>query len=227
MLTKTNIQFNINPIIEQVFSLSWTEKSIVLNETSGTLLNGPYTILPKFVNTPLGDALAKLGNIGEARLLRLEPGETYSAHTDPDDRLHLSIISNEFCYLANLEDNTIHTLPVDGYIWELDTSIRHSAFNLGSYVRINLNVRKLLPAFAEPGYAVTADGDKFNWKQELYLDIMGYINCKIKEGVITGFTKIDERTIMINTNDRTALNYLVNISNLKGYHLDVTPVGFE
>jgi len=227
MLTKTNVHFNIDPIIEQVLSLSWAEKSILLNETSGTLLNGPYCILPEFVNTPLGDVLTKLGNVGEARLLRLEPGETYSAHTDPDDRLHLSIISNEFCYLANLENNTMHGLPVDGFIWELDTSIKHSAFNLGSYVRINLNVRKLLPVFVEPGYAVTADTDKFNWKQELYLDVMGYVNRKIKEGVITGFTKVDERTIMVTTDDRTVLNYLVNISNLKGYHLSVTPVGFE
>lgn len=222
MLIKTNLHFNINPIIKQVTELSWDSRSIQLNETTGHLLNGIYVVKPEFIGTPLGDVLTALGDIGEARLLKIASGETYTAHTDPDDRFHLSIISNEFCYLANLEEDTLHHLPVDGYVWEMDTSIKHSAINLGGLPRIQLNIRKRLPAFTAPGMRLEIVTKGFAWKQDLYIDTMGYINSKIKSGEVTGFTPIDDKVMLINCSD-AVLNYLTNIIFLKGCELEITP----
>lgn len=216
MLTKTTFNFNIKPIIDQVTEMAWYDRSISLNETAGTLLNGPYTIKPEFQNTPLGNVLASLGNIGEARLLKLDSGGVYTAHTDPDDRLHLSIISNEFCYLVNLEDNTLHHLPVDGYIWDMDTSIRHSAVNLGGKERIHLNIRKLLPAVTGDAYRITFDLGGFDWKQQLYLDTMGYVNRKIKDNTITGFERISDKEILVSVADKSVINYLSNTAKSNG-----------
>ena len=223
MLTKTTLHYNIQAIINQVTELSWNSRSILLNETPGNLLNGPYVVKPEFKGTPLGDLLDSLDNPGEARLLKLDSGETYTAHTDPDDRLHLSIISNEFCYLANLEDSTLHRLPIDGYLWNMDTGIRHSAMNLGGVPRIHLNIRKLLPRFVAPGYKLTAQVSGFTWKQDLYLDTMGYVNHKIKQGEITGFSKVDDKTILLNCKSET-LNFLINNANLNGFEFVVTEV---
>ena len=47
MLIKTNLHFNINPIIKQVTELSWDSRSIQLNETTGHLLNGIYVVKPE------------------------------------------------------------------------------------------------------------------------------------------------------------------------------------
>jgi len=223
MLTKTPLHFNIDPIIEQVTRMDWSERSIALNSTTGNLLNGVYKVKPEFDNTPLGNVVKWLGDIGEARLLKLESGETYTAHTDPDDRLHMSIISNDFCYLANLESNTLHHLPVDGHIWEMDTGIRHSAMNLGGTPRIHLNIRKKLPAFSSPGYKLTAQVSGFTWKQDLYLDTMRYVNQKVKQGEITGFSKVDDKTILINCQPET-LNFLINNAQLNGFEFTVTEV---
>lgn len=224
MLTRTELHFDIAPIIAQVNALNLSERSIVLNETTGSLLNGPYTIKQEFIGTPLGDVLATLGEIGEARLLRLDSGQTYTAHTDPDDRLHLSIISNPYCYLVNLEDNTLHNLPVDGYIWDMDTSIMHSAINLGGRERIHLNVRAVLPKFKRPGKRLTFLGGDFDWKQELYKDLMGYVNKNIKDGLITGFEKVNDREVLISYTDRKVLNYITAIAVKKGFTVQATLV---
>lgn len=224
MLTRTDLHFNIEPIIEQVKRLNLTEHSLALNETTGNLLNGPYTIKQEFVGTPLGNVLEALGEIGEARLLRLDSGETYTAHTDPDDRLHLSIISNPYCYLVNLEDNTLHNLPVDGYIWDMDTSIMHSAINLGGRERIHLNVRAVLPQFSKPGKRLTFVGGDFDWKQELYKDIMGFVNKEIKAGRVTGFEKVNDREVLISYTDNSVLNYIMGIAIRKGFTVQATLV---
>lgn len=223
MLKRTDLYFDINPIIEQVKLLNLKEHSLALNETTGNLLNGPYTIKQEFVDTPLGNVLEALGQIGEARLLRLDSGETYTAHTDPDDRLHLSIISNPYCYLVNLEDNTLHNLPVDGYIWDMDTSLMHSAINLGGRERIHLNVRAVLPKVSGLTSRLTFTGGEFDWKQELYKDVMGHVNRCIKDKSITGFEKINDREVLISYKDRTAVDYIVNVATQKGFTVEVCP----
>ncbi|CAB4126066.1 Aspartyl/asparaginy/proline hydroxylase [uncultured Caudovirales phage] len=224
MLKRTDLHFDIDPIIEQVLSLNLTGKSLLLNETNGNLLNGPYTVKSEFVNTPIGNLLLKLGDIGEARLLKLESSETYTAHTDPDDRLHLSIISNPHCYLINLEDNTLHNLPIDGYIWNMDTSIMHSAINLGGTQRIHLNVRVRLPECVEPKTQLTFEGGDVDWKQSLYMDVMGYINKKIKSGDITGFEKVNDRSVFINYADESIIDYIVSTVSKKGFTVQISRV---
>ena len=223
MLRKTDLHFNIEPIIRQVTELDWAERSILLNETTGQLLNGPYTTKQEFQNTPLGEVLESLGEIGEARLLKLEPAEVYSAHTDPDDRYHLSIITNPHCYLANLEDNTLHHLPLDGYVWDMDTSIKHSAVNLGGLPRIHLNVRKRLPNVTDSYYRLTVVGENINWRQEVYFEAMGYVNRKIKTGEVTGLEKINDREMLISFTNPAVLRFIVNSVQSKGFELKVTP----
>ena len=224
MLKRTDLHFEMNPIIKQVQDLNLTGKSLLLNDTSGNLLNGPYTIKPEFVNTPLGNLLSSLGDIGEARLLQLFSGDAYTAHTDPDDRLHLSIITNRYCYMANLDDGTLHHLPVDGYIWEMDTSIMHSAINLGGTERIHLNVRVKLPKCSGTTTQLTFSGGDIDWKQSLYMDVMGYINQKIKSKEITGFEKVNDRSVLISCSSELIIDYIISTVSAKGFTVQVSRV---
>lgn len=202
MLTKTELYFDIAPIIEQVKSMDYFEKSIVLNETKGNLLSGYYTVKHEYINTPLGNVLVALGDIGEARLLKLNPEDVYTAHTDPDDRYHLSITTTPYSYVADLNKCTLHHLPIDGHIWYMDTSIMHSAINLGGGdERIHLNVRVRLPAITKPCYSIKfTDNGSYDWKQMLYNTMMSYINIAIKNKEITGLERVSEKEMLVNCN---------------------------
>ena len=197
MLKRHNTLYPINDIIEQVTAMNF-EKRLALNHTSGPLFSGPYSLLPEFKNTPLGDLLESLGDIGEARLLKLSSGESYIAHADPDDRLHLAIITNPYSFVQNLESQTMYHIPVDGYIWEMDTQFIHVASNFGGRDRIHLNIRALLPAFTAPGYKLSILGGDYDWKHSSYVSFMPYINKAIKQGLIKGIEKVNDRELLLN-----------------------------
>ena len=218
MLTKTPLQFDIEPIIEQVKSLGHFNRSLLLNETEGNILSGYYTTKKEYVDTPLGEVLKQLGDIGEARLLKLDPEDVYTAHTDPDDRYHLSIITTDYSYVADLESNTLHHLPVDGTVWYMDTSIMHSAINLGGGMeRIHLNVRVRMPQINGSYYSIKFDdNNQIDWKQILYNTFMGYINLMIKEKQITGFERKSDRELHISCSP-TVLNCIRDRAKSAGF----------
>lgn len=188
----------------QVSKLVWdtSVKRITLNKSDSGLFTGKYTTLPQFQNTPLGVLLEELGEIGEARLLMLEAGDSYTAHTDPDDRIHLAITTNPYAYIIDLDDEKMYHLPTDGKVMLMDTSRKHLAGNYGGTSRIHLNVRAKLPNYTGGGYLVKIEGGDIDWKQQLYIDTMGYLNKANKAGLIRGIEKINERELLIDCSMR-------------------------
>jgi hypothetical protein len=66
----------------------------------------------------------------------LNPGPGYCFHKDSHTYLkyHLPVITNPWSYMmTNADDPTIHQLPADGNLWELNTVNTHTAFNLSPY----------------------------------------------------------------------------------------------
>lgn len=221
MLRKLNIKIDLNPIIDQVSKLDF-QKRLVLNYTSGKLLNGPYQTKPEFVGTPLGDVLEKIGNLGEARLLKLESAESYTAHADPDDRIHLAITTNPHCYLLDLTNENMYHIPADGEVWIMDTGVMHVACNFGGRPRIHLNIRIALPPFQSPGYRLRVEGGDYDWKQESYTILMMFFNRAIKDKIITGFEKINEREALINCNPDVLTPYIKQLHD-KGFEVSLLP----
>lgn len=216
MITQTNLHFDLNPIIEQVNNLDLTSRSLQLNETKGNLLTGKYTIKKEFEHTPLGEVLYCLGDIGEARLLKLESEEVYTAHTDPDDRYHLIITTTPYAYMVDCENDVLYHLPANGYIYYMDTSIMHSAVNLGGADRIHLNIRIRLPEIRYPCHELTFKTKKeAEWKQKLYNSVMGYINKQIKMQFITGIEKVNETCIRINCEPNVLDEIIQNVKSIE------------
>lgn len=200
MLTELQHKFPIQPIIDQVRSLT-LDKRHDLNKPTGKFFNDPWEVKDEFKGTPLGNVLDSIPNCGQARLLTLASGESYTAHTDPDDRVHLAIINNEYSFLVDIDNNKLHHLPVDGQLWLMDTSRVHVAANWGGWDRIQLNVRVLLPHFNPTKsymYFKVLDGLQ-DWKQASYIELMGKINQGIKHNIVTGFEAPSERELYINT----------------------------
>jgi hypothetical protein len=206
----------LDTVQEQVAKINWgpDNKRIVLNKSDGGLFTGAYTTLPEYENTPLGQFLNDLswvaGDIGEARLLFLESGDSYTAHTDPDDRYHLVIKTNPYSYIMDIDEQRMIHLPADGTVWHMDTSKKHLAGNYGGTTRIHLNVRSKLPNYTGNGIHLKIEGGAVDWKQALYMDTMSYINQSVKLGLITGIEKVNDRELLLNT-DHEVLENIKNI----------------
>lgn len=218
MLKKLDQQFPIQPIIDQVNSLPYFDRFLQLNEADeGRLFNGPYRIKPEFINTPLGDVLSSLGEIGEARLLKLKPEASYMAHSDPDDRIHMSIISNEYSRIIDLEENKMYHLPVDGSLWLMNTGNIHVASNFGSHERIHLNIRVLLPDVQEGYTRFTVDGGDFDWRHVIQISITRWMNRALKTGKVSGLRKIHDKEMLVNFTSLEFERELVQVAETAGF----------
>ena len=227
MITALPQKFDIELIKNQVNNLR-IEKRLGLNKPTGKFFNHPWETLPEFKNTPLGNVLDSLGNIGQARLLCLESAESYTAHADPDDRLHLAIVTNPYAFLVDITDNKLYHLPNDGQLWYMDTGKVHVAANWGPRTRIHLNVRVLLPEFdtSRPGLKIkVVDGD-YDWKQNAYTPIMTLVNREIKLKNITGFESVNEKELFVNTTKPEIFNDAFNSISQSGVKLEVTRLSF-
>jgi hypothetical protein len=220
MLNRTPKLFSIQPLVDQINAIEPSPR-ILLNEPTGSFFGDPWRVKDEFKNTPIGNVLEELHPIGEARLLRLESGETYTAHADPDDRYHLALTTNPFCYLVNFDDQQLYHLPVDGQLWHMDTGKLHVAANFGGTDRVHLNIRLLLPAFDKnkKGLKITFAGGGVDWKQDSYLDILPFLNKKIKTGEITGFEKLNSNEILVNVNNSELFSPIVDLLTLKNFNV--------
>ena len=145
MLTKTNYTVSTAILQEARAELPAIDSRLVLNRPTGSFFNDPWEIKPEFKDTVWAKLLDSLATLkGEARLIRLTPGEAYPSHADIDDRWHLSITGNH-SYLIDLETDTMYQTVVDGRWYLMDAGTRHTAANFGSEDRIQLVVRQLLP----------------------------------------------------------------------------------
>lgn len=221
MLTFTGKIFNLEQIQKQVSALPHFDKSLLLNDCRGKFLNGPYELKNEFKGTPIGDVIESIENPGEARLLKLKPGETYTAHTDPDDRYHIAVFTNEYSYIIDFNSNLMHHLPSDGKLWKMDTSIPHVASNFGSRDRIHLVIRETLPSCKDNGYLLSGHGNDFDWKYEYYMETMGFFNKAIKDKHVIGFEKVNDREILINTDDIEYIRYQL-VDKVKEKNLIIT-----
>lgn len=191
---------NIKEIVEQVSSMNFDSR-LNLNKPTGKFFNDPWELLPEFKNTPLSKVIDNLSLVGEARLLKLKSAETYTAHADPDDRYHLAIKTNPYAFLVDIDNLEMYHLPADGKVWLMDTGRIHVASNFGGRDRIHLNIRVLLPKFDpnKKGMKIKFYGGDFDWKQESYIEIMPFFNKKIKSKEITGFEKLSQTEVLVNT----------------------------
>lgn len=225
MISKMSKKFDLEPIIAQVNSLGYF-KRLELNQPSGEFFNDPWSTKEEFLNTPLGNVLKDLGDIGQARLLALDSGESYTAHCDPDDRIHLAIHTNPYSFLVDLDDHKLYHLPADGQLWHMDTSRIHVASNWGPRTRIHLNIRVLLPKYNEtqPGLCIKVIEGDYDWKQLAYTPIMRVINNRIKKGYITGFRGISDKEILINTTSQHIFENALQEIKSSGVILEIKEV---
>lgn len=117
---------------------------ITLNEKHGDFFYDPWVIKEEYKGTAWEELLETLPYaIGEARVITLQPAESYYAHSDIDDRWHLNLQGEE-SYLIDLTDQQMYQQICDTYWRHMDAGKLHTASNFGSIPRIQLVVREPL-----------------------------------------------------------------------------------
>ena len=82
------------------------------------------------------DTLSKHYRIGRVRVLKLNPRTSLSYHRDPENRIHIPIVTNPGALM--IVNNEAYHMEADGSTYYMHTLAYHSAFNGGSSPRIHL-----------------------------------------------------------------------------------------
>lgn len=119
-------------------------KLTIINQPTGDFFYDPWELKKEYVGTIWEEVYNSLplSNKGEARLINLAPGTCYWAHSDIDDRWHLSLI-NDQSFLVDVETQQLYITEI-GKWYTMDAGQIHSAVNFGGRNRIQLVVRELL-----------------------------------------------------------------------------------
>lgn len=127
-----------------------TGEGTVLNEPTGDFFYDRWEIKDLYKDTIWQQVLDTLPmSIGQARIIKLEPGESYMAHADIDNRWHLNL-TGEQAYLIDLDEKVIHQCVRDNRWAYMDAGQIHVAANYGSTPRLQLVVREPLRNSRQP-----------------------------------------------------------------------------
>lgn len=190
MLERTNYSVDLDSLIKAK-EWNFLDKKAVLNESTGNFFYDRWTLKQEYVGTVWEELLNALPfEKGEARVIVLQPGETYMAHADIDDRWHLNI-SGDQSFLIDLTVNRMWHLRPDTFWYSMDAGKIHVASNFGSVPRLQLVVRQLLRNCSladqthvkiEPAY------EQFDYRYKFDNIISPWLNKMNKHGALSNFT---------------------------------------
>jgi hypothetical protein len=144
MLTPTNYTVDPSLFQEACSQLPNGGMKTPINEPTGNFFYDPWVLKNEYKGTIWETLYNSLPvTKGEARIIILDPGQSYTAHSDIDDRYHLNILGDE-SFLIDLMREQMHKLNQDGIWYDMDAGFLHTAANFGRRARIQLVIRKLL-----------------------------------------------------------------------------------
>lgn len=161
-----------------------------LNKPTGDFFYDAWSIKDEYTGTVWEELLATLpANIGEARLIKLEPGQAYRSHADIDDRYHFNI-QGERSFIIYTDANLIYPQEQSDYWFDMNAGEIHSAVNTGRINRIQLVVRKLLnnniltdPVFVK----LTLKEHKPDYRYVFDEYYSPWLNAANKDGILNSF----------------------------------------
>jgi hypothetical protein len=204
MLTDLNINVELEPLLEELSDIQWDDKNrCSLNKPLGNWLFDDYEMLPGWKGTAFESLLNSLPfRVGEARLMKLEPGTCYPCHSDLDDRYHLNLTTNDQCYLIDLDNHVMHPVKTDGKIYYMNANVKHTAANFGDISRIQLVIRKPFERFDDPNMmklSVKFVDTQFNFRYEFDQYVSPLIGKLAKEKQLSWFEPKSNTEMVIST----------------------------
>jgi hypothetical protein len=213
MLKLTNFFISKDLLTEAQSLLPKIDSRVALNQPVGRFFYDPWCLKEEYKDTVWDKILSSLNlDKGEARLIKLSPGECYPSHADIDDRWHLTITGNR-SYLIDLENEIMYQPNKIGYWYEMNAGIRHTAANVGSEDRIQLVVRKLLPdvKIKDSVKVIITLKSVITDRRFVFDDVLSpWLNKAHKENIVSDFKGEDFKASF--TLERSHLQELENIT---------------
>ena len=195
MLTVVGTKINYKEIYDLVKNLP-TGKN-VLTKPRGDFFYDPHILDEQYKGTEIEKVLDLIPMHGEARVIVMEPGQSYSAHADVDDRWHLTLDADE-SYLVDLKNEKMYKSIADGTLYLMDSGRLHTASNYGYKPRYQLVIRKRLKGriLDNPVYFnLTLIDPPYNSSYLFDKSFSILLNRLEKEEKITNFKKISDKEI--------------------------------
>ena len=164
-----------------------------VNQPTGNFFYDPWQLKPQYTGTVLHTLLDQLGNVGQAKIVSIPPGQCYLAHSDVEDRYHVTLQS-EHSYVMDISNQKTHPCRVDDCVYHMNTAQLHSVMNAGYVPRIQLVVRQLLTRhqLVDPVHIlIEATQAHHNLRQQWDQSILVWCNLANKQGIMTNFDPMD------------------------------------
>jgi hypothetical protein len=164
----------------------------VLNEPTGDFFYDSWKIKDLYKGTLWEQVLDTLPyTIGQARIIKMEPGESYMAHADIDNRWHLNL-TGEQAYLIDLDNRVMHECVRDSHWSYMDAGRIHAATNYGSIPRLQLVVRELLFKSRQPVDLVSISMEpayeQYDFRYKFDKIFSPFLNCANQKYKLADFT---------------------------------------
>lgn len=177
-------------INQGILSYPKDQERIILNQPTGDFFYDQWAMKEEYIGTVWEKILDTLPySIGEARVIKLIPGETYMAHADIDDRWHLNL-TGEQAYLIDLDEKTMYQLKQDRHWYTMNTSRIHVAANFGSKDRLQLVVRERLTTTNKNkliSIVIEPNGSQHDYRYKFDNIISPFLNSANKKFMLKDF----------------------------------------
>lgn len=212
MLTQLSYFIQSNILKECAESCFNSKETKTLNFPTGNFFYDDWEIKEEYKKTVWELLLNTLPyKIGEARIIKLAPGETYMSHADIDDRWHLNL-TGEQSYLIDLDEQKMYQLKSDRYWYHMNAGKLHVAANFGSIDRFQIVVRQLLNNSIEPDLldvSIIPSRTQYDYRYKFDKVISPFLNRQNKLGNLKDF-KFEQETVMFKIS-RSEIEKLNNI----------------
>ena len=165
-----------------------------INQSTGEFFYNAWQLKPEYEHTEVARVLNQLGPVGQAKIVSIPPGQCYLAHSDVEDRYHVTLQSDQ-CLVMDLSNHEQYPCVVDNRVYHMDTARLHTVVNAGYLPRIQLVVRQLLtrPKLINPVRVhIEATEAPYNLRQLWDQSILVWCNLANKKGVMNNFDPRDQ-----------------------------------
>ena len=195
----------------------------VLNQPTGNFFYDAWEVLPEYKGTAIEDLFKQLPDHGEARVIVMKPGESYSAHADIDDRYHITLDAEQ-SFLHDIENEMMYATKPDNTVYLMNAGLLHSASNYGYKNRYQLVIRKRLKNNKEiydpRQVLMSVKNPAYNMRYLFDSSFSRMLNRFVKEGKVNNFARINETTVkFLCEND--SINEILRMQKICGFDIDI------
>ena len=230
MFTATPHRVNSSELLELFRSVQLKQDQhddmfkLDINLPTGEFYYDPWQLKPEYEHTAVAQLLHQLAPVGQAKIVSIPPGQCYLAHSDVEDRYHVTLQS-EHSYVLDITHQQQYACVADDRVYHMNTAQLHTVMNAGYVPRIQLVVRQLLTrhTLVNPVHVhIEATEAPYNLRQQWDQHILVWCNLANKQGVMTDFDPMNSEAQVQFRMERDQVDSLRSVLGQCGFGTELT-----